>query len=342
MYVITGYGQSGSPVTQQFTVTTNQQQIYTPPVIISNACAVTTVATNVSQTGAQVNGLVSSTGQYTGSAHFEYGPTVSLGMQTTPRSLNGLSTFTEFLSGLTPNTIYYFRFVSDCNGSQSFGSTEVFSTSGPTIINNGGHTTIIRQGRTVIGTESPIQLSIEDRYQSIGVGDIIDYTVTYKNIGRALLTNPILQVIAPSGITIINTSRGTYSAATNTLTVQLEDLPSQAGGVVYLQGRVDSLPTGTAQIVTTAVLVYTSPNGAQENAIAYVLNRPKDLTQNALGASAFFTGWFFPGTLIGWLLLLILILLIILLARRYGNSNSMGNNSTHVSYGNVPPPPAHH
>jgi hypothetical protein len=60
-------------------------------------------------------------------------------------------------------------------------------------------------------------------------------------------------------------------------------------GVTYLQGVVNSIDSDTAQVVTTAILVYTNPNGAQENAIAYVLNTPK-ATGNVLGASAFWTG----------------------------------------------------
>ena len=164
-------------------------------------------------------------------------------------------------------------------------------------------------------------LKIENRYQNIGIGDTVDYTVTYKNIGKSKLTKPVLQVIVPKGITLTNSSAGTYQVDTNTLTVPLMDLNPGDEGVVYLQGRVDSIDSNTAQIVTTAILVYTSPNGAQENAIAYVLNTPKD-TGNVLGASAFWAGFWNMG-LIGWLLLLILILLIVLLTRKYSGNKSV-------------------
>jgi hypothetical protein len=330
-YVLTAYDQNG---------TSQQRNVYvnvTPTVIqppLNNTCAVTTVATNVTQTTAQVNGYISG-GTYGGTGYFEYGPTINLGSRTQSQSISG-SSFTAYLTGLSSNSVYYFRFVADCNGSQSLGSVEVFSTLGTTVINN--NRPIIVQGTTVVGTQSPIQLTITDRYEYIGVGDIVDYTVYYKNIGRSTLTHPILQVVAPKGITLTNASRGTYSTDTNTLTVELETLLPGAEGTIYVQGRVDSLPIGSAQVVTTAILVYTSPNGAQENAIAYVLNKPKDINQSLLGAAAFFAG-FFPGSLIGWLLLLILILLIILLARRYSQRTVA---PTHVTYATVPPPPANH
>ncbi len=311
-YVLTAYGQNGSAPSQ--TVYVNVNPIIIQPPVINN-CAVTTVATNVTQTTATLNGLI--TGNVS-TSYFQYGTTVNLGSQTISRVGNGA--FSEVISGLVPGLPYYFRLVSQCSGGLSYGQIQVFQTLATTVVRP-----VIVQGTTVIGTQSPIMLKIENRYQYIGVGDFVDYTVTYKNIGKSTLTRPVLQVIIPRGIVLTNASRGTYSLDTNTLTVPLEDLLPQAEGVVYLQGRVEAITSGTAQIVTTAILVYTSPNGAQENAIAYVLNNPRDL--NVLGASAFWSGFLGIG-LIGWLLILILILLIILLTRRYYSNRSVVHTTT--------------
>ena len=219
------------------------------------------------------------------------------------------SSFNEILTGLSPNTIYFYRLVSNCgNGGISKGLIQIFQTFGTTT----NTTTIIKQGTTIVGTESPIMLKIENKYQSFRVGDNVDYTVTYKNISNKTLTHPILQVVLPKEIEFLNSSRGTYSNNTYTLTVSLEDLIPNIEGTVYLQGRVDSINTN-AQIVTTAILVYTARNGAQENAMAYVLNNP--MGGSSLGALALFGSMFGMG-IIGWLLLLILILLIILLFRK--------------------------
>ncbi len=310
-YTITASGSNCQNNYQTRVVYVNVTTIQ-PPVI--NDCAVTTLATNINQNSAILNGLLSNS---SGISYFQYGTTVNLGSQTVSRV--GSGTFSEVITGLLPNTIYYFRFVSQCGNGLSYGQTQVFRTLGA--VTTTTNTVRVVQGTTVIGTQSPIMLKIENRYQQIGVGDIVDYTVTYKNIGKTLLTRPVLQVILPPGITVINSSRGTYAADTNTLTVQLEDLVPGGEGVVYLQGRVDLITSGVAQIVTTAILVYTSPSGAQENAIAYVLNSPRDIG-NVLGASAFWSGLWNMG-LIGWLLLIILILLIILLTRRYYGSSSV-------------------
>ena len=282
-----------------------------PPTPIYNTCAVTGVVTNIGQNSATLNGLVSNSSTYNGNTYFEYGTDVTLGSQTSARSIGSSTTFSETISGLSPKTIYFYRLVSNCNNTISKGSIEIFQTSGTTTTT----TTIIRQGTTVVGTASPIMLKIENRYQSFRVGDNVDYTITYKNISNRTLTHPVLQVILPKGVAFLNSSRGTYSSDTYTVTVSLEDLVSNVEGVVYVQGRVDSIDSGNAQIVTTALLVYTARNGAQENAMAYVLNNPILTSGFGLGAAALFGSMFGMG-IVGWLLILILILLAILLFRK--------------------------
>ena len=320
-YVMNAYGTYGGNASRS--VSANVNNVIYPP-IYSNTCAVTTVATNVTKNSAQLNGLVTNNNQNS-NAYFEYGTTVGLGSRTNARSTNG--SFNEIISGLTEDTIYYFRSVADCSGGTSRGKIEIFSTLAEKVIRP-----VIIQGTTVVGTRSPIMLKIEDRYQSIGVGDIVDYTVTYKNISKLLLSDPVVQVVVPRGITVINSSAGTYSTDTNTLTVPLENLKPGDEGVIYVQGRVDSISSNVAQIVTTAILVYTAPNSAQENAIAYVLNSPREIVPvvkadtNGLGAAAFFAG-IFPTTLLGWLLLIALILAIILATRKYGSKSVVRTTS---------------
>ncbi|MEI6478706.1 MAG: hypothetical protein WCO18_00285 [bacterium] len=311
-YTITAIGSNGTYVSPQYTTVTVNNYV-PPPTPIYNTCAVTGIATNISQNSVTLNGLVSNSSTYNGNTYFEYGTDVTLGNQTVARSIGSNTIFNEILTGLSPKTIYYYRLVSNCNNTISRGSIEIFQTSGTTTTTT---TTIIRQGTTVIGTESPIMLKIENKYQSFRVGDSVDYTITYKNISNKTLTHPVLQVILPRGVAFLNSSRGTYSSDSYTVTVSLEDLVSNVEGVVYVQGRVDSIDSGNAQIVTTALLVYTAKNGAQENAMAYVLNNPiTTSTGFGLGAAALFGSMFGMG-IIGWMILLILILLAILLFRK--------------------------
>ncbi len=271
-------------------------------VVINNGStsAVTTLATNVTRSSAQLNGLLLNTTTYSTNVYFEYGTTVGLGSRTISKPMGTISAspFSDFVSNLAPNTIYFFRAVAENANGTARGSIEVFRTLAPA-------TPVTPVVVTRVATESPIMLKIENRYEFWAMGDIVDYTVTYKNIGKTTLTNPLLQVILPVHVAYTNSSRGTYAADTHTLSVPLENLAPGAEGVVYVQGRVVSLPDNHSYIVTTALLAYTNSNGAQENAMAYVLNRDYG---NNLSANALFAGGFWPTTLCGWLLLIIFIL----------------------------------
>ncbi|MEI6580710.1 MAG: hypothetical protein WCO07_00890, partial [bacterium] len=302
-YVLTAYGTSGGQQTQSVTVSVNS---YVPPAPVS--CAVTAIPTNVTKNSATLNGFITNSNSNSINAYFEYGSTMDLGLQTDSRSISGSTSFNDIISGLSSETVYYFRLVANCQNGISRGSIKVFQTLAPAA------KPVIIQGTTVVGTSSPIMLKIENRYERVKIGDTIDYVVTYKNIGSKKLTHPIVQVVLPDGVAFLQSSRGTYSENNKTLSVPIEDLIPQAEGTIYLEARVDSIQSNTSEIVTTALLVYTNSKGAQENAMAYVLNSIGG--NNSLSAAAFFSGFWGIG-LIGWLLIIIIILLLILLYRRY-------------------------
>ena len=331
-YVLTAYGDNNDKHTKSIRINVDDYEIVDP--IIYNTNVITTIATNVSQTGASINGLVTSSNSLNVTTYFEYGTTVGLGQRTNSKTVNGNANFSEYLTGLTPNTIYYFRAISEGNNGTSRGSIEIFRTLGSVVDQTITKYVYVGGGTTVTGTASPIMLQIENKYETISKGDIIDYIVTYKNISKNTLTDSVLQVIVPKGISITNASEGTYSNDTHTLSVELDDLTAGEEGVVYVQGHVDSMPTDQAKIVSTAVLVYTSKSGAQENAIAYVLNVPRENNGSVLGASAFFSGFGGIG-LIGWLLIIILILLVIILTRTYRRkvvTSANGQTKTETHY----------
>jgi len=300
-----------------------------------NTDVVTLMATNISQNGAQLNGLITTQNYNNSATHFEYGTTVNLGSRTNSKNTVGYPNFSEYVSGLNPNTYYFYRAVLEKPNGTYYGAFEVFKTTKngnvPIYINNDNTRQIINQGTTVFGSESPVMLRIENRYQTIGVGDTIDYEVYYKNISASTLTNPMVQVFIPEGIIVTNTSDGTYSEDDRTLSVPIDDLNPNDEGYIYIQAEVDSIDSKLAQIVTTALLIFTNPNGAQENAMAYVLNTPKDT--NLLGASAFF-GIFQGMGLICWLFLIIIILLLILIARYYYNNRKTKTTTTYTTTSN--------
>ncbi len=318
-YTLTAHGQNGGNQIRTVQVNVSSYNYIQPTPIVTpvyyGACAVTAIASNVTQNSAVLNGVVSNPSYTNTNTYFEYGTTTNLGYKTATRTISGSSSFSETISGLSPGTTYYFRLVSNCSTGSPYGNISTLKTASniaPAVITPVYQNVINYIGT---GTSSPIQLKIENRFEFVARGDDIDYVITYKNIGKTTLKDPVIQVVVPRGIFMKNASEGTFSNENHILTVPLQDLVRNAEGVIYLDAQVNSIPLGTEKFVTTAVLVYTNPSKVQESATAYVLNIPKNNNSN-LSALVLF-GYFLPGSLIGWLLLLLIILIIILVTRRY-------------------------
>jgi hypothetical protein len=330
-YTLRAYGDNGSR-TKTLRINVDQNNnYYVEPVVAYNNDIVTTIATNITQTGAILNGVITNSKYNRSAVYFNYGENTALESRTGASEITGSTNFSSYVTNLKPGTIYYFQAISD-DGDINRGAVQTFRTPGYVNTVNTTNTvsntntpivtkSVITQGKTIVGANSPIVLKIENRYKAIGEGDTIDYTVYYKNISSLTLTNAMVQVYIPEGITLIDISNGTYSKDDRTLSVPIGDLSKDEDGTIYLKATVDNINSNLAQIVTTAILVYTSPNDTQENAMAYVLNTQKENNNSLLGASASDSGFLGMG-IIGWLLLIIAILLLMIFARSlYGRKS---------------------
>lgn len=303
-YTLSAYDSNGNTDTARVTISVTG-------VAYQGACGITSTASGVTKTSATLNGITA--GPSSSSTYFEYGPTSSLGQRTSARNVSGGSSFNETIYGLNPGTTYYFRLVSNCESGNKFGSLSTLRTASDTVpayVPPVVHTT---NTTTVVGSGSPIMLKIENRFEFVKRGDTINYTITYKNIGKTTLKNSLIQVIVPEGIEMTNVSLGSYSNVNHILNVPLGNLVKNAEGEIYLDAKINSIIA--EKLVSTATLVYTNPNGAQENAIAYVINIPKG-GASSLGAASLFAG-ILSMNLFGWLLLILLVLIIILLIKKY-------------------------
>lgn len=99
--------------------------------ILAAPTAVTEVATNISRTGATLQGVVNSN-QSTASVSFEYGTTIAYGnsVAATPASVSGSSdtAVSAILTGLTPNTVYHYRVVATNSVGTAQGADRTFYT----------------------------------------------------------------------------------------------------------------------------------------------------------------------------------------------------------------------
>ena len=160
-YTLTAYSYYGGINSRSAQVYVNNNYYNPPPV--TNNCAITTAATNITQNSATLNWIITNVNVYNPSAYFEYSLDVDLSYQTTHRSV-GNGSFSEILTGLSPNTIYFYRLISNCGGGTSRGTIQVFQTAGNPISNSSSSSvstttkTIVQRETTFIGKESPTML----------------------------------------------------------------------------------------------------------------------------------------------------------------------------------------
>ena len=308
----------------------------------SGISAITTVPTNVTSSSARLNGLVTGAngGLYNGvaSVHFDYGTSPSLGLQTSSQTVN-ISSITNYFDTIatSANTTYYYRIVAVVNGQTYPGSTVSFTTAGfvNTVTNTNTNTTTTVISRVGTGGGSAfLQLAITDQSQSIIPGDSLNYVVTYQNISGLTLSNVVINVILPTGVTFRQASQGVLTT-NNTVAVSVGTLLPVAQGTITIQAGTDVTIVPGNNLVTTATAAFTLPSSAQDSAVAYVLNNI--VNQNQLAGLALFGNGFFPTTLLGWILLIGLLLILILIARYFYDRSEAQRRATaapvtHVHY----------
>ncbi|MFZ2149977.1 MAG: hypothetical protein WAV15_02355 [Minisyncoccia bacterium] len=157
------------------------------------------------------------------------------------------------------------------------------------------------------------------------VGDEINYTVTYQNIGTGSISNLNLRLDLPYEVTYMFSNPNNPVISGNTLIFSLGTLRANGTGTVTVRVRVREDAAPGALLNFPAVLSYTDPSGFPQsvtaNVSAQVWSNPvqefpefEERTIVPLGAGIFGAG-FWPTSLFGWLLFIILILVLILLAR---------------------------
>jgi phosphodiesterase/alkaline phosphatase D-like protein len=123
-----------------------------PPIVTTDA------ATSIATTSATVTGTVDPEGQQT-NYHFEYGTTPNFGTTTAATSAGNGATSTAVsssLSGLQPNTTYYYRLVASNATGAAFGTQGTFTTiaPGPQVV-TGAASSIGTTSATISGTVNP-------------------------------------------------------------------------------------------------------------------------------------------------------------------------------------------
>lgn len=122
-------------------------------------------ATGVTKTNADINGTINNPNNYSLNGYFEYGTTVGLGSRTSSKTLGSASSinFSDNISGLSEDTIYYYRAVSEGSNGTQKGLIEIFATPGTvkakTVVKNTTQNTIntVKRYKTVY-----VPMQVED------------------------------------------------------------------------------------------------------------------------------------------------------------------------------------
>ncbi len=201
-YTLTAYNNYGNPVTQSVTVTSDGGNNY-----YQSAPSVTTnQATNTYESSATLNGYVSTNtsspncsyyscgGNYT--YYFQYGTSqYNLTNQTQSLTGNYASSVSAYVSGLSPNTTYYFRLVAYNNYGTNYGSILSFTT------NNGGTVTgtnIVTSIATNVGSTTarlngvvvaPAYVGQAQAYFEYGTTLALGSTTTSQNVATNNVMN---------------------------------------------------------------------------------------------------------------------------------------------------------
>ena len=294
--------------------------------------AITTAATQLTNTSAQLNSLIFTSGSPT-NAWFEWGTTTNLGNSTTQEAVGTTTstTHSQTITGLSTGVTYYFRAGAENSALRNYGNTMSF-----TMENLGGTvagTTTVVQPTTIInrgGAETLVMLTIDGGAQNIAPAESRNYHVVWKNISSQTLSKVVLRVIVPKSMTFTSATSGTFSTDDNTLTYNIGTLTPSENGDLFLLAKANTDITQGQLIVTVANMVYTQPSGVQGSALAYDTQNA-DLTGSVLGANVLGAG-FLPSTFLGWLFLLILLLIILLLCRYIYNQFKGPQQPTVISH----------
>ncbi|HEU0086006.1 MAG TPA: hypothetical protein VFQ59_03585 [Candidatus Paceibacterota bacterium] len=311
--------------------------------------AITTLATNISQNSARLNGLAFSGGNSNTTGYFEYGRNLSLGSITPMKNLGmpQSTPFFESVFGLSPNTLYYYRAVVTNQYGTSQGEIATFRTGGTIVVGGGSssgsinyvynNTSVVSSTTEIGGTARPslVLLSVSRNGESVGMGSIVEFIVHYKNVSSKPLRDVLIRTSIPKEFQFMETSWGFFSEENSLVITPVGDLyPGQEGSVRILV-RVKEDAVMGKMVVVTANLAYTIvESGIQEETFAYSRNTIAG-GMIGLGAASIFGMGFLPNSLLGWLLLILIILLLVA-AIRWLFTRPAGTTVVHHT---TPPPP---
>ena len=268
-------------------------------------------------------------------AWFEWGTTTSLGHRTRVTNMGSGTSYRNIsvsITGLTPNTLYFYRLSAENNEGITQSPILSFVTRNGTIIIPRPPTIIERVVRVFVTEEKEkaVLLTLNADKRRVGRDKEIDYIITYENRTDENLRNAVLTVEIPRELRFIDSSPRADSERRDTVTFNIGTIRAGEKDSVEVSTELRSGVSDNDDIEFTATLKYTDKTKTKNIVTVIDVSRFSGKTGNAFTAlfigslKDFFTNPFF------WLLFIILL---IFLAYRYIyilGKNKYGDNDNAV------------
>src|ERR1035437_6054200 len=270
-------------------------------------------ATNITPMNATFNGSVN-TGGISGNAWFEYGTDVNFGNSTTLNAFDFNSSFSGSystnVSGLTANTIYYFRAVGQNSYGKVYGNIISFATNFSTAgYNNSMAPTAVTTSGAIL-SDNTAQFNGLVLTGNTSKADGWFEWGTTPALGNITPTTPVGG--APA-IRHTNTITGLDPGTTYYFRSVAQNSYGRSEGVIMslvTSGSAQAVQQNTTATKTPAKITNTNTTAVDKNP-----NASPTPSNSQLGASAAGAGSFLPNSLFGWMILFILILLLFILSK---------------------------
>jgi len=249
--------------------TVGSPKTFTTDAGISTAPDVTTEpATNVTESGATVNGTVDNHGAST-TYYFEYGLTASYGSQTTPTAFVS-SPVSANITGLDPEVMYHFRLVATNAGGTSNGDDATFTTdgafnrlveNGDTRITEDGNTREYQHGTATAGHQQITDLTLATVVSPFDLIETVSDPAGSPASKKATLFQSPFSIVLDSSIVTSGATAGPGATTASLLASHVGSLviPAntlQAGAVLYVELQTASTGSGGGSLTQRYRLLF--------------------------------------------------------------------------------------
>jgi uncharacterized repeat protein (TIGR01451 family) len=211
------------------------------------------------------------------SGWFEYGPSPILGLRTAQLPLGSGSSFMPFsyaVSGLLPNTTYYYRAVAQNQAGTSQGNILSFVTTGGGLIPEIEEPIIPPIPPIIVvpggGGVACISLVPTLNISQPLVGQEFIYTVTYRNGCNFTITNTKIQITLPLEVDFISSDNPFFTRNGNMLTYTLGSVQQYQEATINIHARVQTTAKHGDALIFSAIFDFNDAKGKFQTLVAYL------------------------------------------------------------------------